>query len=212
MQLTEFEHVYLQSHLLDSEAEKDFKLIELLKLRQGNAVVFCATGNAVDYVHDLLSAHGIESLRYHRRLRASERKRAVSILTGSKSAVLVASGEMDDEVREARVRLVVHFNYPASLAEYVAQASLAGSDGLPARCALLYYRKDKRTQKRDLENQRQVVKYAQSAMCRVQLLARPSGDIVPACQRCDNCLRTPKSRPIAEKTRIDLDALFEASL
>lgn len=212
MNATSHQFAYFESHLLDSEAEKDFKLIELLKARQGNAIVYCATANAVDYVHDFLSAHGIESLRYHNRMRASERQRAVGIFNSAKAAVLVATGTIGEPIGDSHTRLVVHFNYPVSLSEYLGQTAIAGSDGWPTRCALLYFRKDKRTQKRDPEDLRQVVKYAQSAMCRIQLLARHQAARVSECHRCDNCLKTPKSRPVEHKPRIDLDALFEASL
>jgi ATP-dependent DNA helicase RecQ len=206
------ENVYFESHLLESEEEKEFKLLELLKPRQGNTVVYCATSNAVDYVHAFLSAHGIESLRFHPRMRVAERRASIDKFNVGRSAVLVACGEIGGEIRAARVRLIVHFNYPVSMSDYIRETSPAGADGWPSRCALLYLRKDKRTQKRDPEELRKVVKYAQSAMCRTQLLARHEGGDAPECHRCDNCLKTPKSRPVEEKKRIDLDAIFEASL
>ena len=62
------ENIYFESHMLDSEAEKDFKLIELLKSRPGNSVIYCATGNCVDYVHELLRGQGLPSFRFHKRM------------------------------------------------------------------------------------------------------------------------------------------------
>jgi|GEM_PF-4582457 len=206
------ENVYFESHLLESEEEKDFKLLELLKVRQGNVVIYCATSNATDYVHGFLLAHGIESLRYHKRMRSPERRASIDRFNAGTNSVLVACGDLNHEIGYTPLRLIIHFNYPVSMGDYIRDTSRAASDGWPTRCALLYLRKDKRTQKRDPEDLRQVTKYAQSAMCRSILLSRHMGVDGEDCQRCDNCLKTPKSRPVEEKKPVDLDALLEASL
>lgn len=207
------ENVYFEAYLLEREGEKDFKLLELLKAVQGNAVVYCATSNASDYVHEFLSARGIESVRYHKRMRSIERRAGLDRFVSGKAPVLVACGTLGAQVWGANIRLIVHFNYPVTMGEYIQETAPAGSDGRPTRCALLYLRKDKRTQKRDPEELRQVTKYAQSAMCRSVLLARHMGiGLVEECHRCDSCLKTPKSKPIEEKKRIDLDAILDASL
>ena len=130
----------------------------------------------------------------------------------SKNGILVACGEVDHELSSVPLRLIVHFNYPVSMRDYIQETSPAGSDGWPTRCALLFLRKDKRTQKRDPEDLRQVTKFAQSAMCRSVLLARQMGRDAEDCHRCDNCLKTPKAKGPIEKQRIDLDAILEASL
>lgn len=206
------ENIYFESHLLESDAIKDFKLIELLSSRQGNTVVHCATPNAAEYVHKLLADCHMASLIYHRRLRMAERRSNLSQFVDGISNILVVSGTMPAEISDARIRLMIHFNFPASLGKYIQETSVAGIDGLPARCVLLYLRRDKRTQKRDEGEARQVTVYAQSAMCRTKLLSRYAGSTEgdEHCGRCDNCLKTHKHNRREEKKTLDLDELFEA--
>jgi len=207
-------NLYFESYLTENEAEKDQKLIEFLRPRQGNTIVYCATSNAVEYVHQHLQKHGIESLRHHKRMRVAQRRASVEQFLIGKSSVLAVAGPLPREIGKAHIRLMVHFNFPASLGDYIHETSPVGADGLPARCILLYLRKDKRSQKRDEDELKQVIVYAQSAMCRTKILSRYIGNMSGQefCNRCDNCLRTRKSRPVEEKKRIDLDAILEASL
>ncbi len=143
-------------------------------------------------------------------MRITDRNQAIENFATEQSGVLIACGDLD--FVPVSVRLVVHFNSPVSMAEYIRQCSLAARDGQPARCSLLYLRKDKRVQKRDLQDMRKVVMYAQSSMCRAILLARQMGERAGNCHRCDNCLKTHRPTPTFEKKPIDLDALLEAPL
>lgn len=208
-----FEHCYFESHMPATEAEKDFKLVELLKARSGNAVVYCASSNAVQFVQTFLKEHGMEVLCLHKRMRPADQRESIANFISSKNAVLVTAEAITSEILPAHVRLIVHFNYPVSMAEYLREVSVAGRDGMPTRCALLYYKRDKRTQKRNPEDLREVIKYGQSSMCRTIWLGRfAKNRSIETCQRCDNCLRTPKTKPVEEKKRIDLDAILEASM
>ena len=78
------------------------------------------------------------------------------------------------------------------------------------RCFFL--RKDRRSQKRYPEDLRVVVKYAQSALCREKLLApHVSAEVEENCQRCDNCLKTPKTNRGERKRPVDVDVFLEAT-
>lgn len=203
------DNIYFETHLTESDAAKDMKLLELLHGPAGRTVVYCATGNATEYVHQLLRDHRIDARCHHPRLRKSERQKSIHNFMLNRRSVMIVSGPLPREILATEIRLMIHFNFPASLRDYIQETSALGVDGQPARSVLLYLRRDKRTQKRDLNEERQVTVYAQSAICRSKLLARYHGGAEGEdCQRCDNCLKTPKSRSLEEKKRIDLDELF----
>ncbi|NJM09738.1 MAG: hypothetical protein HC883_02240 [Bdellovibrionaceae bacterium] len=45
------ENIYFEAYLTENDGAKDLKLLEMLRPRQGNTIVYCATSNAVEYVH-----------------------------------------------------------------------------------------------------------------------------------------------------------------
>ncbi|NJM09739.1 MAG: hypothetical protein HC883_02245 [Bdellovibrionaceae bacterium] len=157
--------------------------------------------------------HGLDSHCYHKRMRAVERRAALEQFVSGRFGIMVVAGPLSAEISAANIRLMIHFNFPSSLGTYIQETSPVGADGQPARCILLYLRKDKRTQKRDQDEMRQVIVYAQSAMCRTKILSRHIGNFFGPeyCHHCDNCLKMPKSRSVEDKKRIDLDAILEAS-
>lgn len=206
------DNVYFESHVLESEYEKDFKLVELLKHRQGSTIVYCATANAAEYVHTFLREHGLDSLRFHKRMRANERSVSADSFNSGACGILITDGLIGHEIQNPHVRSIIHFNYPVSLNEYVHETNSAGRDGWPSRCSLLFLRKDRRSQRRDPEDLRAVVKYAQSALCREKLLApHVSIEIEEDCHRCDNCLKMPKTARVEKRAPVDLDVFLEAT-
>lgn len=207
-------NVFFESHWLETETGKNLKLLELLRPRQGNAVVYCSSINAVEYVHRYLHDHGLESLRHHRKMSLQDRRANLSKFTSSRFGVLVVTGGLPHETESLNVNLVVHFNYPASMTKYLDEISVAGLNGKPSRCALLFLRKDRRAQRGNLEDLKPIMVYAQSAMCRLRLLAKHQSvsTIADNCRQCDNCLRSPKVMPLQREEKLDLDKIFEASL
>lgn len=95
------------------------------------------------------------------------------------------------------VRLIVHYQIPASLESYYQEAGRAGRDEKSSNCILFYHPSDLVTQNFIIgkENNRKggetllsfVKEYAISNRCRQQILCSYFGEEIEPCKTCDIC-------------------------
>jgi ATP-dependent DNA helicase RecQ len=107
------------------------------------AVVYCGRRRTCEEVAEALSAGGLRAAPYHAGLAADERSGTLAAFLGGDLDVVCATTAFGMGIDKPDVRSVVHWALPASPEEYYQQAGRAGRDGLPARCTLLYARRDK---------------------------------------------------------------------
>jgi ATP-dependent DNA helicase RecQ len=107
------------------------------------AVVYCGRRRTCEEVADALSAGGLRAAAYHAGLGGDERSATLAAFLGGDLDVVCATTAFGMGIDKPDVRSVVHWALPPSPEEYYQQAGRAGRDGLPARCTLLYARRDK---------------------------------------------------------------------
>jgi ATP-dependent DNA helicase RecQ len=107
------------------------------------AVVYCGRRQTCEDVAAGLSVQGLPAAPYHAGLDGDRRTATLRAFLAGELDVVCATTAFGMGIDKADVRSVVHWSLPASPEEYYQQAGRAGRDGLPARCTLLYSRRDK---------------------------------------------------------------------
>jgi ATP-dependent DNA helicase RecQ len=109
---------------------------------QGRAIIYCATRKKVEAVAKALLADGIAAGYYHAGRSEAERRQIQQSYDAGRTHVLVATNAFGMGIDHPDVRLVVHFQAPASIEAYYQEAGRAGRDNKPAACHLMFGRAD----------------------------------------------------------------------
>ncbi|EMJ98308.1 RecQ family ATP-dependent DNA helicase [Leptospira alstonii] len=199
-----------------NETSRENELLKLLirgnfqKTANGRAIIYCATRQKVESVYDFLKKNGFKVGKYHAGRTDSSREKAQDGYNTGKTNVLVATNAFGMGLDNPDVRLVVHYQMPASLESYYQEAGRAGRDGKPSDCILFFHPSDLVTQSFIIgkENNRKggetllsfVKEYAVSNRCRQQILCSYFGEEVASCKTCDICSEkeSPHSFSVAD--------------
>ncbi|APH42735.1 ATP-dependent DNA helicase, RecQ family [Leptospira interrogans serovar Copenhageni/Icterohaemorrhagiae] len=187
-----------------NEISRENELLKLLaqgnfqKFSSGRAIVYCATRQKVESVYGFLKKNGFKVGKYHAGRTDSSRERAQDGYNNGKTNILVATNAFGMGLDQPDVRLVIHYQIPASLESYYQEAGRAGRDGKPSDCILFYHPSDLVTQGFIIgkENNRKggetllshLKEYSIANKCRQQALCSYFGEEILPCKICDICL------------------------
>ncbi|ABJ75024.1 RecQ family ATP-dependent DNA helicase [Leptospira borgpetersenii] len=186
-----------------NETSKENELLKLLirgnfqKTESGKAIIYCATRQKVESIYNFLKKNGFKVGKYHAGRTDSSREKTQNGYNIGKTNVLVATNAFGMGLDNPDVRLIVHYQIPASLESYYQEAGRAGRDGKSSNCILFYHPSDLVTQNFIIgkENNRKggetllsfVKEYAISNRCRHQILCSYFGEEIEPCKTCDVC-------------------------
>ncbi|RHX78038.1 RecQ family ATP-dependent DNA helicase [Leptospira yasudae] len=200
-----------------NETSRESELLKLLiqgnfqKTASGRAIIYCATRQKVESVYEFLKKNGFKVGKYHAGRTDSSREKTQDGYSAGKTNVLVATNAFGMGLDSPDVRLVVHYQSPASLESYYQEAGRAGRDGKSSDCILFYHPSDLVTQSFIIgkESNRKggetllsfVKEYAISGKCRQQILCSYFGEEISACETCDICLEKETPNSFSENGR-----------
>ena len=129
------------------EERLEFRIKKLCKLidryhTDGSILIFAQTTTYVDALYNILGEiYPSDVTRYHSRVKPERRKKELlfDFLQG-KRKIMIATSAFSMGIDVPDIELVVHFNAPISMTDYIQQIGRAGRDGRKAHCVLLYDR------------------------------------------------------------------------
>lgn len=162
-------------------------------------LIYASTRKKTEHIAQALQALGYPAGFYHAGLSETQRHQAQQAYDSQKQPILVATNAFGMGIDHPNVRLVIHFQAPASLEAYYQEAGRAGRDAQAAACYLIYGKSDwlvhRRLSAHKSTRERQALQsmrtYAESQTgCRQQQLAQhftQTSTPESVCQRCDLC-------------------------
>ena len=127
------------------EERLEFRIKKLCKLidkyhNDGSVLIFAQTTTYVDALYNILEEiYSGDVTRYHSRIKPERRKKQLlfDFLQG-KRKIMIATSAFSMGIDVSDIELVVHFNAPISMTDYIQQIGRAGRDGRKAHCVLFY--------------------------------------------------------------------------
>ena len=130
-----------------SPHEKPDTLNQILKERlpdesDGAAIVYCATRKNTQAVSEYLNQKGWRSGFFHGAMTPPEKRETQEGFISGNLPVIAATNAFGMGIDKENVRLVIHYDIPGSMENYIQEAGRAGRDNKDARCILLYDEND----------------------------------------------------------------------
>ena len=127
------------------EERLEFRIKKLCKVidkyhKDGSVLIFAQTTTYVDALYNILEEiYPGDVTRYHSRIKPERRKKQLlfDFLQGKKK-IMIATSAFSMGIDVPDIELVVHFNAPISMTDYIQQIGRAGRDGRKAHCILFY--------------------------------------------------------------------------
>ena len=197
---------------LESRIKKLCKLIDKYH-KDGSVLIFAQTTAYVDALYNILrERYTDEVTRYHSRVKPERHKKELlfDFLHGERK-IMISTSAFSMGIDVSDIELVVHFNAPISMTDYIQQIGRAGRDGRKAHCVLFYDQNGdddavsdsfiKKTKKQSAKaaktiktKRKQVHDFIHSDNCMVSDILEYQGqNETKTCKRCTVCAQKRRS-------------------
>ncbi len=105
-------------------------------------IVYAATRAVTEEISGFLQRQGISAKAFHAGIEAGEKREIIETFVSGELPVICATNAFGMGIDKENIRLVLHYEMPGSLENYLQEAGRAGRDLKPARCVLLYDSQD----------------------------------------------------------------------
>ena len=146
-------NLYYQVEICSHEENK-FQWLKqsLQQTPEGRIIIYCGTRKVTEDVSTQLAKEFAQVGFYHAGLTPQTRTHIQENYTRGNLRILVATNAFGMGIDQSNVRLVVHFQMPATIDSLYQEIGRAGRDGKDSTCLMLYSKKDKGLQSFFIQN------------------------------------------------------------
>jgi ATP-dependent DNA helicase RecQ len=101
-------------------------------------IIYVATRKRTEEIKDFLRHQGLVAEAFHAGLDPKVKRETIDAFVEGEIPVICATNAFGMGIDKENIRLVLHYDIPGSLENYIQEAGRAGRDLKPARCVLLY--------------------------------------------------------------------------
>ena len=199
------------------------QILEFAQAHEGMpGIVYRSSRKAVEATASYLEAHGISAHAYHAGMDAEQRSRRQEAFVRDEVDVIVATIAFGMGIDKSNVRWVIHGDLPRSIEAYYQETGRAARDGDPAETVLFYGPGDaakirwhigrmenELEQDRAEERLREVLRFAESGVCRRKLILAHFNEEHPGnCGNCDICLGVVEREDTTRQAQMLLSAAY----
>ena len=109
-------------------------------------IIYATRRKTTEEIRDFLVRQGVAAEAFHGGLEANTKRRIIEAFVAGEIPVICATNAFGMGIDKENIRLVLHYEIPGSLENYLQEAGRAGRDLQPADCVLLYDTEDAETQ------------------------------------------------------------------
>jgi len=176
------------------EQERLTRALALVQRCPATAICYVPTRNRADGVAVWLRRKGVAAAPYHGALPGGARRALLTRFLDGSIRVMAATNAFGMGIDKPDVRLVLHLGIPSRPESYYQEAGRAGRDGAPARCVMLWTKRDLMLMRR-LAGEGPAVQaglatmrdYVHRRRCRRRTLLAYLGETGVRCSGCDRC-------------------------
>lgn len=129
--------------LVREPEDKLTELREILAKQAGPGIIYCATRKQVELLYEELQGDFAVGY-YHGGLESNQRRMLQQQFLDNQLQFLIATNAFGMGINKSDIRLVVHYELPDSLENYMQEIGRAGRDGVQSYGVLLYQTGDER--------------------------------------------------------------------
>ena len=137
-----FERENLSIKVIRTKKKKE-KCLEIINNYGTPAIIYASSRKRTEAVAEFLNLYGLNAAFYHAGLAPEERKHIQEFFLDDKIKIIAATTAFGMGIDKQDIRLVIHYNMPASIENYYQEIGRAGRDGKESFAFLLYEDRDK---------------------------------------------------------------------
>ncbi len=137
-----FERENLSINVIRLKKKKE-KCLEVLNQYGTPAIIYASSRKKTESLAEFLSLYGFNTAYYHAGMASEERKHVQELFLENQIKIIVATSAFGMGIDKKDIRLVIHYNMPASIENYYQEIGRAGRDGLESATVLFYEDRDK---------------------------------------------------------------------